>query len=81
MRLANVLTLMRFSGSFRNVAVAAEFHGLEMDTTMRALQALERAGKCAIMEGAVNDGLVSRFEFRASQGARHVRYSSSVPAF
>lgn len=42
----------------RNCA-GQEFTGLELDTTMRALQALEVEGKCAIMEGDVNDGLVS----------------------
>lgn len=41
----------------RNVG-GQEFTGLELDTTMRALQALEVDGKCAIMEGDVNDGLV-----------------------
>jgi len=38
-----------------------EINALELDTTMRALQALESEGKCAIMEGQVNDGLGVKF--------------------
>lgn len=37
----------------------AEFHDLEMDTTMRALQALQTLGKCIIVEGDSEDALVS----------------------
>lgn len=37
----------------------SEFHDLEPDTTMRALQALEALGKCAIVHGDSNDSMVS----------------------
>lgn len=36
-----------------------EFHDLELDTTIRALQALETLGKCAIVQGDSQDALVS----------------------
>jgi hypothetical protein len=36
-----------------------EFYGLELDTTIRALQALETDGKCAIIQGDAGDALVS----------------------
>lgn len=35
-----------------------EFHDLELDTTIRALQALEALGKCAIVQGDSDDSLV-----------------------
>lgn len=38
-----------------------EFHDLEMDTTMRALQALQTLGKCIIVEGDSEDALGVKF--------------------
>lgn len=36
-----------------------EFHDLEMDTTLKALQALEAIGKCIVVRGDSEDALVS----------------------
>lgn len=36
-----------------------EFHNLEIDTTLKALQALEALGKCVIVHGDSEDALVS----------------------
>lgn len=54
---AAMLTL----GSIMAVVFATrqEFHDLEPDTTMRALQALEAIGKCAIVQGDSSDSMVS----------------------
>lgn len=37
----------------------AEFHDLELDTTIKSLQALAVIGKCVLVKGDSDEGLVS----------------------
>ncbi|CAN8061564.1 unnamed protein product [Agarophyton chilense] len=44
-----------------SASIGYEFHDLELDTTMKALQALEAIGKCIIIRGDGDDGLGVKF--------------------
>lgn len=46
--------------SNRRLKLFAEFHDLEMDTMMKALQALEAIEKCRIIMGEGDEALVSQ---------------------